>query len=245
MVDARREPRPRPVRNQRGEGERASAKLCYKTRACTRTLNLPPPPSRPRRSPQRPGAGAATLRPPARTHSSRGNTRAISSLGLSTPRRRATLAIRSRRARAASTSWPMSWTGGTGQVRPELAPPLAALSAASERRRIAEPLTPFTAQPPLRPAHRSQPHRRLRPAAGPCRLVPPLFPNLCRGGQGQRRHGAWRARAQGTCASHSPNTTLCLPTQCSYNAVNGVPSCASDWLLKTLLRGSWEFDGEW
>jgi pre-mRNA-splicing factor SYF2/beta-D-xylosidase 4 len=30
---------------------------------------------------------------------------------------------------------------------------------------------------------------------------------------------------------------------CSYNAVNGVPSCASDWLLGTLLRESWQFDG--
>ena len=25
--------------------------------------------------------------------------------------------------------------------------------------------------------------------------------------------------------------------------MNGVPSCASDWLLKTVLRGEWEFDG--
>jgi xylan 1,4-beta-xylosidase len=30
---------------------------------------------------------------------------------------------------------------------------------------------------------------------------------------------------------------------CSYNAVNGVPSCANDWLLGTLLRDAWEFDG--
>ena len=30
---------------------------------------------------------------------------------------------------------------------------------------------------------------------------------------------------------------------CSYNAVNGVPSCANEWLLGTLLRGAWEFDG--
>jgi beta-glucosidase-like glycosyl hydrolase len=30
---------------------------------------------------------------------------------------------------------------------------------------------------------------------------------------------------------------------CSYNAVNGVPSCASDWLLGTVLRQTWEFDG--
>ena len=26
-----------------------------------------------------------------------------------------------------------------------------------------------------------------------------------------------------------------------YNEVNGVPSCANDWLLGTLLRDSWQF----
>lgn len=30
---------------------------------------------------------------------------------------------------------------------------------------------------------------------------------------------------------------------CSYNAVNGVPSCANDWLLKDVARGEWGFDG--
>ena len=30
---------------------------------------------------------------------------------------------------------------------------------------------------------------------------------------------------------------------CSYNAVNGVPSCANNWLLKTVARESWGFDG--
>jgi pre-mRNA-splicing factor SYF2/beta-D-xylosidase 4 len=30
---------------------------------------------------------------------------------------------------------------------------------------------------------------------------------------------------------------------CSYNAVNGVPSCANDWLLKEVARGDWQFDG--
>lgn len=30
---------------------------------------------------------------------------------------------------------------------------------------------------------------------------------------------------------------------CSYNAINGVPSCANDWLLKDVARGEWGFDG--
>jgi len=30
---------------------------------------------------------------------------------------------------------------------------------------------------------------------------------------------------------------------CSYNAVNGVPSCANDWLLTTVAREEWGFDG--
>ena len=30
---------------------------------------------------------------------------------------------------------------------------------------------------------------------------------------------------------------------CSYNSVNGVPSCANDWLLKDVARGEWGFDG--
>merc|ERR1712159_493466 len=30
---------------------------------------------------------------------------------------------------------------------------------------------------------------------------------------------------------------------CSYNAVNGVPSCANDWLLTTVARETWQFDG--
>ena len=30
---------------------------------------------------------------------------------------------------------------------------------------------------------------------------------------------------------------------CSYNAVNGVPSCANDWLLNTVARENWGFDG--
>eukprot|EP00325_Prymnesiales_sp_UTEX-LB-985_P000241 CAMPEP_0174703322 /NCGR_PEP_ID=MMETSP1094-20130205/7308_1 /TAXON_ID=156173 /ORGANISM="Chrysochromulina brevifilum, Strain UTEX LB 985" /LENGTH=773 /DNA_ID=CAMNT_0015901231 /DNA_START=17 /DNA_END=2338 /DNA_ORIENTATION=+ len=30
---------------------------------------------------------------------------------------------------------------------------------------------------------------------------------------------------------------------CSYNAINGVPSCASSWLLEEVARGDWGFDG--
>jgi beta-glucosidase-like glycosyl hydrolase len=30
---------------------------------------------------------------------------------------------------------------------------------------------------------------------------------------------------------------------CSYNAVNGVPSCANDFLLQEILRDTWNFDG--
>lgn len=30
---------------------------------------------------------------------------------------------------------------------------------------------------------------------------------------------------------------------CSYNAVNGIPSCANSWLLTTVARNEWNFDG--
>jgi beta-glucosidase-like glycosyl hydrolase len=30
---------------------------------------------------------------------------------------------------------------------------------------------------------------------------------------------------------------------CSYNSINGVPSCANKWLLGELLRGTWNFSG--
>eukprot|EP00937_MAST-01D_sp_MAST-1D-sp2_P000103 g103.t1 len=30
---------------------------------------------------------------------------------------------------------------------------------------------------------------------------------------------------------------------CSYNAVNGIPACANSWLLDTVARGAWGFDG--
>ena len=30
---------------------------------------------------------------------------------------------------------------------------------------------------------------------------------------------------------------------CSYNEVNGIPSCANSWLLTTVAREAWGFDG--
>ena len=30
---------------------------------------------------------------------------------------------------------------------------------------------------------------------------------------------------------------------CSYNAINGIPACANNWLLEDVARGQWEFDG--
>ena len=39
------------------------------------------------------------------------------------------------------------------------------------------------------------------------------------------------------CARHA------MGTMCSYNALNGIPTCANDWLLKDLLRKEWKFSG--
>ena len=39
------------------------------------------------------------------------------------------------------------------------------------------------------------------------------------------------------CTKHS------VGVMCSYNAVNGVPVCANDWLLKDVLRGEMNFTG--
>ena len=39
------------------------------------------------------------------------------------------------------------------------------------------------------------------------------------------------------CTKHS------VGVMCSYNAVNGEPTCASDWLLKDVLRGRMNFSG--
>ena len=57
------------------------------------------------------------------------------------------------------------------------------------------------------------------------------------------RAGAFRARRAGAHCSRPRLRPIHPPAQCSYNAVNGVPSCANEWLLKTLLRESWQFDG--
>ena len=52
-----------------------------------------------------------------------------------------------------------------------------------------------------------------------------------------------------------PSTRARLPLQacvekgkvsglmCSYNEVNGIPSCANSWLLTTVAREAWGFDG--
>ena len=34
-----------------------------------------------------------------------------------------------------------------------------------------------------------------------------------------------------------------MAIRCSYNEVNGVPACANPWLLETVARGEWGFDG--
>ena len=47
-----------------------------------------------------------------------------------------------------------------------------------------------------------------------------------------------RARAQ-ACVEKGRVSGL----MCSYNSVNGVPSCANDWLIKEIARGEWGFDG--
>ena len=44
---------------------------------------------------------------------------------------------------------------------------------------------------------------------------------------------------KGACVEKGKVSSL----MCSYNAVNGVPSCANDWLLKTVAREAWGFDG--
>lgn len=38
-------------------------------------------------------------------------------------------------------------------------------------------------------------------------------------------------------------TQHAMGTMCSYNALNGVPTCANDWLLKSTLRENWNFSG--
>lgn len=49
--------------------------------------------------------------------------------------------------------------------------------------------------------------------------------------------------------SYMPSFQACVEEgrvsglMCSYNAVNGVPSCANDWLLKKVARDEWGFDG--
>ena len=49
---------------------------------------------------------------------------------------------------------------------------------------------------------------------------------------------------------HTLAPTLALPPSsqvsglmCSYNSINGVPSCANPWLLDEVARQDWGFDG--
>ena len=64
-----------------------------------------------------------------------------------------------------------------------------------------------------------------------------------------RHHFDAAVTQQDLADSYLPSFQACVEDgkvsgiMCSYNAVNGVPSCASDWLLGTLLRGAWQFDG--
>jgi hypothetical protein len=54
-------------------------------------------------------------------------------------------------------------------------------------------------------------------------------------------------------ADHPSLTVLCLPlhdsnhpradVHSSYNSINNVPSCANSWMMKTLAREEWSFDG--
>ena len=54
---------------------------------------------------------------------------------------------------------------------------------------------------------------------------------------------ALHARAPHACAP-SARARACSPSPPpADNAVNGVPSCANQWLLGDLLRGAWQFDG--
>ncbi len=36
---------------------------------------------------------------------------------------------------------------------------------------------------------------------------------------------------------------VCVAHGNRYNAINGKPSCANDWLLQTVARDNWGFDG--
>lgn len=44
-------------------------------------------------------------------------------------------------------------------------------------------------------------------------------------------------------ACASPSRGAASSMMCSYNAVNGVPSCANEWLLSDLARSEWGFEG--
>ena len=72
-----------------------------------------------------------------------------------------------------------------------------------------------------------------------------------------RSRRAWSAaKSQASCAAVRRDTRLfpprvvvfnsscCVAYACfADNSVNGVPNCASDWLIKDVARGEWGFEG--
>jgi beta-D-xylosidase 4 len=42
---------------------------------------------------------------------------------------------------------------------------------------------------------------------------------------------------------HIADINYCAGLMCSYNSINGVPSCGNNWLLDEVARGDWGFDG--
>ena len=57
------------------------------------------------------------------------------------------------------------------------------------------------------------------------------------------RRARWRAVNTWPHPARSLSLLCSFLSAAGYNAVNGVPSCANEWLLGTLLRDSWQFDG--
>eukprot|EP00729_Bicosta_minor_P021741 gene21742-12548_t len=64
-----------------------------------------------------------------------------------------------------------------------------------------------------------------------------------------RQHVDSNITLQDLMDSYMPSFQACVERgkvsglMCSYNSVNGVPSCANDWLLNDVARGEWGLDG--